>query len=255
VYKTKMGKILLTTLAALSLITISLGGFFANGVSAAAPGNQVVRFYGSNLPTDQIGVDKVVTMVVSLLDGNDSSKLWNSRQQRVSPAFDAPLPEVWYNQNQQNLQSLPMVSAPVDQLVPAAAPGPVAGGFSVEKQQALKLLNADRSVHGLPPLKISAQLSNLADNYAQDLINRHFFSHNNPEGQSPFDRMRQQSIPFGYAGENLAINTGIPSAEQAFMNSPGHRANILNSHYTQVGIGVGFGSQGTVYVVQEFTDG
>jgi len=92
----------------------------------------------------------------------------------------------------------------------------------------------------------------VAGRHVQDEINRNFFAHNNPDGQSPFDRMHAASISFSYAGENLAINRDVTSAEKAFMNSPGHRANILNPNYTEVGIGVRYNSQGSIYVVQNF---
>ncbi len=125
-------------------------------------------------------------------------------------------------------------------------------GSASEQQQALSLLNQDRAANGLPALKTNAQLAQLATNYAADMINRGYFAHNNPEGLTPFDRMKQAGISYKYAGENLAINTSIPSAESAFMNSSGHRANILSPNYTDVGIGVVHNAKGQVYVVQEF---
>lgn len=125
-------------------------------------------------------------------------------------------------------------------------------GSSSEVQQALSLLNSDRAKSGLPALTLNSSLSNLGDAYAQDMINRNFFSHYNPEGQSPFDRMKAAGIGYTYAGENLAINTDVAAAETAFMNSSGHRANILNQNYTQVGLGVRHDAKGSVYVVQEF---
>ncbi|HWR42116.1 CAP domain-containing protein [Sporomusa sp.] len=121
-----------------------------------------------------------------------------------------------------------------------------------DEQQALKLLNQDRAKNGLPALKSNSQLTTLARNYAKDMINRGYFSHYNPEGQSPFDRMTKAGISYKTAGENLAVNTSVSTAETAFMNSSGHRANILNSSYTEVGVGVVSTSSGDVYVVQEF---
>lgn len=122
---------------------------------------------------------------------------------------------------------------------------------SSEEQLAVNLMNQDRAANGLPALKVNSQLTRLAEKYALDMANRGFFSHYNPEGQSPFDRMKQAGISYKYAGENLAINTSVSSAETAFMHSAGHRANILNANYTEIGIGV-VHSNGSVYVVQEF---
>ena len=87
------------------------------------------------------------------------------------------------------------------------------------------------------------------------MIKRDFFSHVNPEGQSPFERMQEQKIVYNYAGENLAFNESVYAAQQAFMHSPEHKANILNANYTQVGLGIVEASRGRIFVVQEFIDG
>ncbi|MEG6585217.1 CAP domain-containing protein [Dendrosporobacter sp. 1207_IL3150] len=137
--------------------------------------------------------------------------------------------------------------APKTQTPPANS-----GSVSSNTTLALKLLNEDRAKYGLPALKLNTSLTRLAENYAQDMINRGYFSHYNPEGQSPFDRMNAAGIGYRTAGENLAINSSVAGAEVAFMNSSGHRANILNSTYTEVGIGVRTSPNGQVYVVQEF---
>ena len=123
---------------------------------------------------------------------------------------------------------------------------------TTEEVQALTLLNNDRAQHGLAPLVYKAELNKLGETYAEDMIKRGFFAHNNPEGLTPFNRMKNAGISYQYAGENLALNDTIEAAEVAFMNSPEHRENILNTHYTEVGIGVKHGSNGKVYVVQEF---
>lgn len=125
-------------------------------------------------------------------------------------------------------------------------------GITADEAKAFQLLNADRAANGLPALKLNTSLVNLARNYGQDMINRKYFSHYNPEGQSPFDRMQQAGISYRAAGENLAINTNVTAAEKAFMNSSGHRANILNPNYNEVGVGVRTSPSGSVYVVQEF---
>jgi uncharacterized protein YkwD len=142
---------------------------------------------------------------------------------------------------------------------PAPSKGTVTGvgqgssaGSATEEQQALVLLNNDRAANGLPALRANAQLSQLARNYAQDMIARGYFSHNNPEGLTPFDRLKRAGISYNYAGENLAVNTSVASAEVALMNSSGHRANILSPNFTEVGIGVARNARGQVYVVQEF---
>ena len=127
--------------------------------------------------------------------------------------------------------------------------------MSSEQRQALKLINNDRKERGLAPLRFKPHLAKLAENYAKDMIKRDFFSHVNPEGQSPFERMQEQKIVYNYAGENLAFNESVYAAQNAFMHSPDHKANILNANYTQVGIGIVEASRGRIFVVQEFIDG
>ena len=118
--------------------------------------------------------------------------------------------------------------------------------------QAVSLLNVDRRANGLPDLKVDSRLTTLAQNYAQDMVNRNYFSHTNPEGQSPFDRMKAAGISYSYAGENIAMNQTVQAAETALMSDSGHRANILSSNYTTVGIGVAYDKNGNLYIVQDF---
>lgn len=129
---------------------------------------------------------------------------------------------------------------------------PAAGQMSQEEQRAFELLNADRRANGVPALAWDPVLAALARDYAQDMVSRNFFSHESPEGQSPFDRMKGRGIKFLSAGENLAGNSSVEAAEQALMNSPGHRRNILDREFNQVGIGVWHENDGSVVVVQEF---
>lgn len=120
------------------------------------------------------------------------------------------------------------------------------------EQKAVELLNADRRANGLSDLKVSSALTAVARSHAQDMVDRNFFSHTNPDGKTLSDRLNQAGISFSAAGENIAENTSVQTAETSFMNSSGHRSNILNSTYTTVGIGVAFDSAGHVYVVQDF---
>ncbi len=117
---------------------------------------------------------------------------------------------------------------------------------------AFNLLNADRQANGLQPLKLNLTLSGEAGNYAQDMINRNYFSHTSPEGLSPLNRVQQAGVNSSYVGENLAMDSSVAAAETALMSDAGHRANILNTTFTDVGIGVRHNASGQVYVVQDF---
>lgn len=118
----------------------------------------------------------------------------------------------------------------------------------------LNLVNQERVSRGLPPVSLSFALRDLARTYARDMFLRGYFSHYNPEGESPFDRMNKASVAFLVAGENLALAPNVLIAHQGFMQSPGHRANILSSEFGKLGVGVIDGGIYGEMFVQEFTD-
>lgn len=120
------------------------------------------------------------------------------------------------------------------------------------EQKAVELMNADRRANGLSNLTVSSAVTAVARSHAQDMVDRSFFSHTNPDGKTFTDRLKAAGISYSAAGENIAMNQSVEAAETSLMNSSGHRANILNSNYTTVGIGVAYDSKGNIYVVQDF---
>ncbi|MFD2614202.1 CAP domain-containing protein [Paenibacillus gansuensis] len=110
-----------------------------------------------------------------------------------------------------------------------------AAGF---EQQVLDLVNQERTKAGLTALTMNnTNLTNAAMAKARDMYDHHYFDHNSPTYGSPFDMMKSFGVTYTTAGENIA--SGQTSATQVmndWMNSPGHRANILNSGFTQIGI-------------------
>lgn len=114
--------------------------------------------------------------------------------------------------------------------------------------EVVKLVNQERAKAGLKPLTENAKLSNMAMDKAKDMSNNNYFDHNSPTYGSPFDMMKKYGISFSYAGENIAKGQKTPAdVMNAWMNSEGHRANILNSNYTTIGVAYYNG-----YWVQEF---
>ena len=108
---------------------------------------------------------------------------------------------------------------------------------SVE-QEVVKLVNAERAKAGLPALKEDWELSRVAKYKSQDMHDKNYFDHTSPTYGSPFAMMKKFGITYKAAGENIA--KGQKSASEvvnAWMNSEGHRANILNKNYTHIGIG------------------
>lgn len=122
------------------------------------------------------------------------------------------------------------------------------------EEQMLILVNKERQKEGLSPLVMDEKLRLLSRDYSEDMLKRGYFAHNNPEGQTPFDRMDQYEIIYTNAGENLALAPSVDLAHKGLMNSPGHRANILSPLYRKVGIGVMDGGIYGKMFSQEFTN-
>lgn len=116
----------------------------------------------------------------------------------------------------------------------------------------LVLVNAERAKAGLPALQADPQALETARAHSQDMFARGYFSHATPEGASPFDRMRANGLRFRTAGENLALAPTLPMAHQGLMDSPGHRANILQPAFGRLAIGVLDGGRRGLMVTQTF---
>jgi len=124
--------------------------------------------------------------------------------------------------------------------VPTESAGQAQQGYkdsSQFAQQVLVIVNQERSKAGLSSLSMSGDLSNMAMVKAQDMYNNNYFDHNSPTHGSPFDMMKEFGITYNTAGENIAKGQTTPSqVMNDWMNSPGHKANILNSSFTHIGI-------------------
>lgn len=105
------------------------------------------------------------------------------------------------------------------------------------EQQVLNIVNEERAKAGLAPLRMDAALSNMARDKAIDMYTNKYFDHISPTYGSPFDMMTAYGISYSYAGENIARGQRSPEeVMDAWMNSPGHRANILNPNFNAIGI-------------------
>jgi uncharacterized YkwD family protein len=149
------------------------------------------------------------------------------------------------------LKTASAVKPPVAKTPATMKPGPAASlkppqtttatppsGISDEEQQMLNLVNKARADAGAGPLAFDMKLENTARLKAQDMVQKNYFSHQSPTYGSPFDMMRQFGITFKSAGENIAGNSTVEGAFNAWMNSQGHRQNILNASYNYTGIGI-----------------
>ncbi|MDR4888281.1 CAP domain-containing protein [Fredinandcohnia sp. QZ13] len=127
---------------------------------------------------------------------------------------------------------------PATQQPATPAPAPATGGVSNFERQVIDLTNAQRKKNGLPALQMDTALSKVAKTKANDMQQKNYFSHTSPTYGSPFDMMRDFGVSYKTAGENIAKGQTSPEAVvNAWMNSEGHRKNILNANFTHIGVG------------------
>ncbi|QKS73194.1 LysM peptidoglycan-binding domain-containing protein [Paenalkalicoccus suaedae] len=145
------------------------------------------------------------------------------------------------------------VSQPSGQAQAQTQPQTQDQNMSQFEQEVVRLTNIERQKQGLPALRANASLANVARVKSQDMRDRNYFSHQSPTYGSPFDMMRQFQISYQSAGENIAAGQTTPEqVVQGWMNSPGHRANIMSTSFNQIGIGYAQGGSYRHYWTQMF---
>ena len=121
------------------------------------------------------------------------------------------------------------------------------------ESQVAALVNQERAKEGLPGLQLDSYISEVARIKAQDLRDRRYFNHQSPTYGSPFEMMETFGINYSYAGENIAKGQKSPQVVMdGWMGSPGHKDNILNKHYKEIGVGFVKDTGDTTYWVQLF---
>ncbi|MED0994337.1 CAP domain-containing protein [Bacillus mobilis] len=148
------------------------------------------------------------------------------------PAEEVQKPEAQKPAENNNTQK------PAEQKPAEQKPAEEAKSLSEFEQRVVELTNAERTKQGLPALQIDTELSKVARIKSEDMQKNNYFDHNSPTYGSPFDMMKKFGISYKSAGENIAQGQRTPEeVVQAWMNSAGHRANILNNGFTHIGVG------------------
>ncbi|MFJ7914306.1 MULTISPECIES: CAP domain-containing protein [unclassified Lysinibacillus] len=167
-----------------------------------------------------------------------SNHKWVVKQpqtQTQAPTKEVQVPEnnQTTNNNTQTAQKDNTATAPAQ-----SKPSTTTSDVNAFEQEVVKLTNAERTKAGLAPFKTDDQLMAAAREKSQDMQSKNYFSHTSPTFGSPFDRMKALGITYKSAGENIAQGQRTPQeVVQAWMDSPGHRANILNEKFTHIGVG------------------
>jgi uncharacterized YkwD family protein len=161
-------------------------------------------------------------------DNNQYAGLRNNPATGNDPYTGQQQNETGRNETEQQQQTTPLPNTQQQ----------TTGNISQYAQQVVDLTNEQRSRNGLPALQIDTQLSQVAQRKSMDMQQNGYFSHTSPTYGSPFDMMRDFGVSYRTAGENIAQGQRTPQeVVQAWMNSEGHRRNILNSSFTHIGIG------------------
>ncbi len=120
------------------------------------------------------------------------------------------------------------------------------------EQEVVTLTNAERTAAGCAPLEWDDRLHQAAREHSTDMATHNYFSHTGRDGRSPFDRMRDAGYP-NPAAENIAMGYQTPAqVVEGWMNSDGHRRNILNCQYRTIGVGLAYDERGRPYWTQVF---
>lgn len=160
------------------------------------------------------------------------------------------------NPDTPNIEEKPVEdSKPIEPTEPIKPTTPSYSGLSQVESEVLRLVNIERQKGGLLPFVADSLLSNLARKKSEDMARNNYFSHTSPTYGSPFDMMKSFGVSYNTAGENIAQGQlTAQSVMNAWMNSSGHRANIMNPSFNKIGIGMYESNNGTKTWTQMFTN-
>ncbi len=130
---------------------------------------------------------------------------------------------------------------------------PEASSLKSIEEEVVRLVNVERANRGLYALAINGKLSRIARRKSRNMIDEMYFSHESPTYGSPFHMMESFGLTFTAAAENIAYGQRTPAeVVKDWMDSPGHRSNILSTNVTQIGVGAAKAANGTLYWTQMF---
>lgn len=223
-------KLVLSILASASILFASAGINQADAASSYSDVQKKVYVYPSsqfdNVKYNHYQINYTKNCQITW---NNTTKKWTIVQKPAEqPVQEKPV---------QKPAETP-VQQPAPKPAEPAKETPVSSQVSAFEQQVIDLTNQERAKHGLPALKLDEQLSKAARAKSVDMQTNKYFSHTSPTYGSPFEMMKQFGISYRGAGENIAMGQRTPQeVVNAWMNSSGHRANILNSNFTHIGVG------------------
>lgn len=232
------------------------GGVFNSSVDASAkieqPKTQTYKvYYSLNSNLQDVSWNKFYDFFNKFQDKDWNHKIeWNhpeeqtdKQQSEEQPSYEPAKEEEKVEQPQQEQPAQQAPAEPEAQEQTNQSSQSASQQLSQFENEVVELTNQERQKNGLAPLQIDEELSAVAREKSNDMSVKNYFDHNSPTYGSPFDMMKSYGISYRAAGENIAKGQRTPQeVVDAWMNSQGHRENILNGNFTH--IGVGFVEQG-----------
>ncbi|WP_110113546.1 CAP domain-containing protein [Bacillus sp. CGMCC 1.16541] len=214
---------------------VSVGLLTAGQASAATPATP-----DCNVPKNITVKDAQAAQNINV---DELMKKFNVQAQAQAPQQAAPAPapapeKQAEAQPQEQAQAPQQAEAQPAQESEQTEQKAEAGDVSEYEQQVVQLVNQEREKQGLKPLELDKELSDVAREKSKDMKEKGYFDHNSPTYGSPFDMMKQFGIEYTAAGENIAKGQKTPEeVMEGWMNSDGHRKNIMSPDFTHIGVG------------------
>jgi len=229
-----MKKRVLLSVAAATALTLGVSSLDAQAATVQPSNVKVQNIQHSKVMMKQMSQQELQAFLQSM--GVESLAQW--QQGNFQPNCIIPGQQPTENVVTEQPTAKPETQKPVEQKPAEQKPAEEAKSLSEFEQRVVELTNAERTKQGLPALKIDTELSKVARIKSEDMQKNNYFDHNSPTYGSPFDMMKKFGISYTSAGENIAQGQRTPEeVVQAWMNSAGHRANILNNGFTHIGVG------------------
>lgn len=234
-------KLVFSALATASLLFVSAGAHNTEAASQYTTTKKVYVYQTGNQNFSKYNNLQKYFQNCQIKWGNTNN--WTAVQKPVEKPVQQPAETAVQKPVETPVQNpAPQPQAPVNEQNET----PAVSQLSTFEQQVVELTNQERAKNGLPALKVDEQLSKAARAKSVDMQTKNYFSHTSPTYGSPFEMMKQFGVTYRGAGENIAMGQRSPQeVVNSWMNSPGHRANILNNSFTH--IGVGFAANGNYW--------
>jgi len=200
----------------------------------------------ATIPSDGTMAITQTTAAKTQIDTPAQTVITTTKKQTTAPTTKKPTAAP-----QEKTTCLPKTTVKKTQQNPAITTKKTTPGSF--ESQVIDLVNVERAKAGLNPLTENTNLSYVATLKSEDMAKLNYFDHTSPTYGSPFDMMKQFGVSYRAAGENIAM--GQTSPEQVmngWMNSEGHRKNILSPNFTQIGVGIARNAEGRLYWTQQF---